>query len=313
MRKVGPFTLSENLGNGLTSSVFVGKISPHSAPVAVKFPSREQIARRASIPSLFANEFRVLSKLNHERIIRTVGYYSKTTFNDQAKGVSYLTPSLVFELAENGDFCELLMRTQALGDEEVRFYFWQLLQAVDFLHCEGFAHRDIKPENLLIDSELNLKLSDFAFACPLDSKDFRKVGTNGYMAPEIKFSISYDFRKADLFAVGLVLYAMSTGSQLFASSGREDQNFRCFFDDPEAFWALKALTDEVKALPSSLVELLRGLIHPEPSQRWGVSEILGNEWYNQSVDENLVKEEMRRRVKTKSEKRPFSERTNLLI
>lgn len=313
MRKVGPFSLSESLGEGLTSSVFIGKASPHSASVAVKFPSREQMARRSSIPDLFANEFRVLSQLSHERIIRTLGYFSQATFDDHSRRVRYQAPTLVFELAENGDFCEFLMRNGALGDQETRFYFWQLLQAVDFLHCEGFAHRDIKPENLLLDAELNLKLSDFAFACALDLKDFRRVGTNGYIAPEIKCFNPYDFQKSDLFAVGLVLFAMSTGTQLFATSSREDQNFKCFIDDPDTFWNIKSQTDEVKNLPMGLVELMKGLIQPDPSKRWGISEILDNEWYNQPVDEHFVQEEMKKKIKKKKEVIPFAEKTNLVL
>ena len=52
------------------------------------------------------------------------------------------------------------------------------------------AHRDLKPENILLDSDFNIKLVDFGFACPLEGRDgtgfIRSViGTPGYMAPEI--------------------------------------------------------------------------------------------------------------------------------
>ena len=58
------------------------------------------------------------------------------------------------------------------------------------MHKKGYAHRDIKPENILIASNFVLKLADFGFSCLLKGKDGTgilktKLGTEGYMAPEI--------------------------------------------------------------------------------------------------------------------------------
>ena len=58
-----------------------------------------------------------------------------------------------------------------MREEIVRYYFKQLLEAVDHMHKEGFWHRDLKLENLLLDSKFNLKVSDFGFSTDLVNEE----------------------------------------------------------------------------------------------------------------------------------------------
>ena len=65
------------------------------------------------------------------------------------------------------------------------------MNAVHYMHEKGYAHRDIKPENILLASNYQLKLADFGFATLLEGKNKNyiletKLGTEGYMAPEIQ-------------------------------------------------------------------------------------------------------------------------------
>ena len=61
---------------------------------------------------------------------------------------------------------------------------------IGYLHAAGFSHRDLKPENLLLDDNFNLKIADFGFAELIEGSNGDgiikgKLGTAGYMAPEI--------------------------------------------------------------------------------------------------------------------------------
>ena len=65
-----------------------------------------------------------------------------------------------------------------------------MMNGLHYLHQKGYAHRDIKPENILLSQLYILKIADFGFSCQLKGKDnsgilHTKLGTEGYMAPEI--------------------------------------------------------------------------------------------------------------------------------
>lgn len=71
---------------------------------------------------------------------------------------------ILMEYCPAGELIEFLLHTGSFSDRMVRAYFKQLLDGVQACHVEGISHRDIKPENLLLDSNFNLKITDFGFS-----------------------------------------------------------------------------------------------------------------------------------------------------
>lgn len=139
----------------------------------------------------------------------------------------FLTPrylALVLEYANFGDLHTFVMTRGGLVEEQARWFFQQLILAVDFCHKMGISNRDIKLENILLagDSQPLLKLADFGFSKSEhgQSAPTTRVGTVMYMAPEVltfssKDNSSYDARKADVWSCGVVLYAMLSGRYPF--------------------------------------------------------------------------------------------------
>jgi serine/threonine protein kinase len=87
------------------------------------------------------------------------------------------------------------------------------------VHSEGFVHRDIKPENLLINSDNQLKLSDFGL-CNLirDGKCLMtSCGSPNYASPEIVNGDPYDGPATDIWSCGVILFASVTGTLPFDS------------------------------------------------------------------------------------------------
>ena len=117
---------------------------------------------------------------------------------------------VVTELCVNELFY-FLYHTGRFDEKLAKFYFMQILDGLAYSHNSGIAHRDLKPANFLLDDNYNLKIADFGFAAPLMGKDgsgwlTTKLGTPGFMAPEIGLGQPYEGEVIDLFAVGVTLF-----------------------------------------------------------------------------------------------------------
>ncbi|XP_031472477.1 CBL-interacting protein kinase 26 [Nymphaea colorata] len=140
---------------------------------------------------------------------------------------------IIIVVAGTGNFSSELART----------YLKQLLSAISYLADVGITHRDLKPENILFDRNFNLKVSDFGLA-----RDARgdqgngqltsRVGTEGYRAPEVEGGC-YEGLKADLFALGVILFIMYKGTPPFLGTRSHDRIYRLIRERRYAqFWQL---------------------------------------------------------------------------
>lgn len=128
---------------------------------------------------------------------------------------------LVFELMK----CELFEHLNSvirLRETDAKIAAQQLFVAIEELHRRNIIHRDIKLENVLIDENMNLKLTDFGFALKLDPDENLRAlcGTPAYMAPEMlrcacdATSEGYSF-PADMWSCGVLLATLLSGSAPF--------------------------------------------------------------------------------------------------
>eukprot|EP01125_Pyxidicula_operculata_P010991 TRINITY_DN3602_c0_g1_i3.p1 TRINITY_DN3602_c0_g1~~TRINITY_DN3602_c0_g1_i3.p1 ORF type:complete len:258 (-),score=41.24 TRINITY_DN3602_c0_g1_i3:405-1178(-) len=123
-----------------------------------------------------------------------------------------------------GDLVTVLERRKKLGNDECKYVFRQLLDAVHFLHSHGICHRDIKPDNCLVACDkklrykvMSLKLTDFEFACNFEelnttSSSSVPCGSPCYVAPEICSKNPVYSSSSDVWSLGITLYIMLTGS-----------------------------------------------------------------------------------------------------
>lgn len=86
---------------------------------------------------------------------------------------------------------------------------------MDYLHSQGVAHRDIKLDNILIEEKINaVKIIDFGFSVLCNPSQKLKIfcGTPSYMSPELTMKREYDGRAVDMWALGVLLFVMLTGT-----------------------------------------------------------------------------------------------------
>ncbi|CAJ1398499.1 unnamed protein product [Effrenium voratum] len=108
-----------------------------------------------------------------------------------------------------------------LSEQAARSYYRQVVDGVNYCHDQLVAHRDLKLENLLLDrSRECVKIIDFGFAAHVPSRDTKLkafCGTPSYMAPEIIRGEGYSGFAADVWALGVVLFALLLGTLPFAA------------------------------------------------------------------------------------------------
>lgn len=158
--------------------------------------------------SRFQREARAMAHLSHANIIAVYD------FGATPSGEFYI----VMEYIDGTDL-HTLMRTGDLTTEHVNGWISQICEALQYAHGRGVVHRDIKPANIMITVEGEVKIADFGLA-KLTGADHEEpsltmtnvaMGTPDYIAPEaLEASAEVDHR-ADLYAVGVMLYEMLTG------------------------------------------------------------------------------------------------------
>ena len=129
----------------------------------------------------------------------------------------------VLEYAKYGDlnyFMKYLLERNVLSETALNYFGKQILEGLEYIHRCKIAHMDIKPGNVLIDSDLNVKLTDFSVSChyaslnPESKFKFPLAGTSKFMAPEIisKELIKIkEAEKIDIYSFGVSLYYLFYG------------------------------------------------------------------------------------------------------
>ena len=200
----------DKLGEGGFGSVYKGKM-PDDRPIAVK------ILERSSDHEMthdFVNEVATIGRIHHLNVIRLLGFCW-----DGSK------QALMYEYMPNGSLGDLLSKEGAclsLGLAKLLEIAIGVAQGIEYLHfgCESrIVHLDIKPQNILLDQNLNPKISDFGLA-KIYSRDQSAIsmtkarGTIGYIAPEIFMrNMGNPSHKSDVYSYGMLLLDVIGGKK----------------------------------------------------------------------------------------------------
>ncbi|HVS03637.1 MAG TPA: protein kinase [Thermoanaerobaculia bacterium] len=264
------YRITAKLGEGGMGEVWRATDARLKREVAIKvLPAAftadgERLAR-------FEREAQLLAQLHHPNIASVFGL-------EEADGVR----ALVLELVEGPTLAERLERGP-LAVEECLTVSLQIAQALEEAHDKGIVHRDLKPHNVKASVEGRVKVLDFGLAKAMDplagasggtsasrlaasptmtmgaTVQGMILGTAAYMAPEQAKGFAVD-KRADIWAFGVVLYEMLTGTSPFTGDSVADTLARVLRRDVD-FDLLPAAT------PPEVRRLLRRCLERNPRRR----------------------------------------------
>ena len=192
------FLLKKIIGNGATSIVYESIQINTKNKYACKVISRNNLNYRDSLQH-FEQELRIHSLLNHPNICKIIQIIYEDNFI-----------FLFLEYCPNGDLFKWIQKLPFSYNIKI---ISQLIDVFDYLHNRGITHQDLKPENILLDSDFNVKLSDFGNCgstnCP-ECKSF--FGTIEYCPPEIFNSEIFDEKAIDIWQIGILAYEVFIGN-----------------------------------------------------------------------------------------------------
>ncbi|XP_054743089.1 testis-specific serine/threonine-protein kinase 4 isoform X2 [Anastrepha obliqua] len=198
--------LGKVIGTGNYAKVKIGYSEEYGKRVAVKIISKVK-APAEYTQKFLPREIESVKGLHHENLIT---FYQSIETSHRVY--------LIMQLAENGTLLDYVRDKKFLEEPQARNIFKQLISAVEYIHSKNVVHRDIKCENLLLDENYTLKLIDFGFARKDTRNSDQEVilsktfcGSYAYASPEILKGIAYDPFMSDIWACGVVCYAMVFG------------------------------------------------------------------------------------------------------
>lgn len=255
------YVIKETIGSGGFAKVKRGEHRLTGEAVAIKIMDKAGLGEDLPRARL---EVETLKKLRHQNICQL---YQVVETEEKI--------FMVLEHAQGGEVFDYIVARDRLKEPEARQFFRQILAAVAYVHDAGYAHRDLKPENLLLDENNQIKLIDFGLvAHPSHIADplHTCCGSPAYAAPELITGNPYLGTEADVWSLGVLLYALLCG-------------FLPFDDDNTAY--LYRLIQRGKyEIPEFLsqgsIEILGQMLQTNPRKRVTVKQLLCHPWVCQS-------------------------------
>ncbi|GAB5354192.1 hypothetical protein AAMO2058_000098500 [Amorphochlora amoebiformis] len=163
-------------------------------------------------------EIKLLQHLKHINIIRLIDIFGDYRKLDDIY--------LVFDRMET-NMHDIIYSKNKLTDEHVKYFVWQLLCGIKYMHSAGIIHRDLKPSNLLLNSDCDMKICDFGLSRgEVKGKDVEYteyVVTRWYRAPEVMLSPGCYGQKMDVWSIGCIMAELLGRKPIFRGENYIEQ------------------------------------------------------------------------------------------
>lgn len=254
--EIGPYYVTERLGEGGMAVVYKARVKDSQEPVAIKIIRPDQLS--ADYQQRFEREIKVSMKLNHPNVLRIIDW-------GQQDSLTYL----VMEFVEGTSFSRLIP-PEGLALSDAMAFLPGIIEGLAHAHSLGIVHRDLKPDNVMVSSNGRVKLMDFGLARNQEVNTVTMhgtaMGTPQYMAPEQVLrgpDRSGLTDKTDQYALGVMIFEALTGRRPFEVD--DDPMKLILMHINQAPPSLTALKPQ---LPAELDGVVQRMLAKEPDERY---------------------------------------------
>ena len=270
------YIIKETIGKGTFSIVKLGINKKTKEKVAIKILKKNKIVHKEDVERI-EREINILEKLNHINVIKI---YKINEDNE-----NYY---ILMEFCENGELFHYIVERQRLKEEKAAFFFYQLINGLEYIHSKNIVHRDLKPENLLLGKDNILKIIDFGLSNFCEPNNYLETpcGSPCYASPEMVNGDKYNGHMIDIWSTGIILFAMVCGYLPF-----EDPDNDILFKK-----ILKCKIQYPEYLSDMTIDLMKKILVVDPLKRITLDEIKLHPFYLKGKElfkkkhNNLVKE-----------------------
>ncbi|XP_057713700.1 PAS domain-containing serine/threonine-protein kinase isoform X2 [Corythoichthys intestinalis] len=231
--------------------------------VIVKFISKARIISDCWVddPMLgrVSQEIAILTRVQHHNIVKVLEVFENGSYFQ-----------MVMEKHGDGlDLFEFIDMQPQLDEPLASYIFRQLVAAIFYLRSKNILHRDIKDENIIIDKCFHIRLIDFGSATMMAPGKlfYNFCGTLEYCSPEVLQGNPYEGPDLEMWSLGVLLYTLLFSENPFSGVAE----------------ILEAKINPPFPLSSELHTLLCGLLHPKPTQRMTLDQLLLQSWITQPI------------------------------
>ncbi|HVR98429.1 MAG TPA: serine/threonine-protein kinase [Thermoanaerobaculia bacterium] len=273
--KLGRYEILDELGKGAMGIVYLARDPLIGRLVALKtfrigYSLRDH--EMEQFRARFIREAQSAGILSHPNIV---------TIHDVAEEAGDGLSFIAMEYVRGTNLKHVLQSDQPLPLSRIAEIVGQIADALDYAHSHGVIHRDVKPANIIITDDHRVKITDFGIA-RLNSSNLTQegqlLGTPNYMAPEQVQGREVDHR-ADLFALGVVLYEMLTRHKPFQGENLTVVSHRIVYDH------FTPPRDYVKNLPPPIERVLTRALEKDPNRRYQRARELAEDLRRAAVSE----------------------------
>ena len=256
---IGDYIIKETIGTGTFSKVKLGINKYTKEKVAIKLLEKSKITEKEDLKRI-NREISIVKKLSHPNIIK---------INEIFENEKYYY--IIMDYCSKGELFDYIVKKTKLTEDESSFFFYQIINAIEYIHKKNIVHRDLKPENLLLTENNKIKIIDFNLSNYFYKNNLLSTpcGSPCYAAPEMVSGKKYNGFKTDIWAIGIILYAMSCGYLPFEDSDNEilfQKILECDLEFPNF-------------LSFECIDIIKKILNVNPYDRFYINDIKEHSFY----------------------------------